>query len=394
MHAADAAAPGATEPYLAPETTVHIPPSTHQIAIRFTGSGSEYFRIWIVNLLLTLVTFGIYFAWAKVRRLRYFMGNTLVDGQPLGFHGNAFKMFKGYMLVGVLFGLYSLAGEFSPVAGLVAFVIVAALWPALFKSSLQFRLANTSWRGLRFRFHGDLRGAYRAMLPLFVPGTFFLALVAFLPEQGNPPTWYLVATGVGALSMLAVSPWLLWNLKQYQHNHYGLGPLQTTFRATAGSFYALSFKLVGLFLVIAVVPVFGLGSPQALFMKLGPAGMMALIIPLWLLSAACFISLKPYAQARMQNLVWTKTGNTELRFISNLPARSLIWLNLKNWFLIIITLGLYWPFAAVATARMRVEAVSIKSRMDPDLLMGSVLVQEGDAAGDAAGDFFGLDVGL
>lgn len=399
MHAADA--PGATEPYLAPETAVHIPPSTHQMAIRFTGSGSEYFRIWIVNLLLTLVTFGIYFAWAKVRRLRYFMGNTLVDGQPLGFHGNAFKMFKGYMLVGVLFLLYSLAGELSPIAGLIAFLIVSVLWPALFKSSMQFRLANTSWRGLRFRFHGDLSGAYRAMLPLFVPGTFFLALVAFLPEQATPPTWYLVATGLGALSMLAVSPWLLWNLKQYQHNHYGLGPLQTTFRATAGSFYALSLKVAGLFLLIALAPaaliaaaVFGLGSPQALLMKLGPTTIMALIIPVWLLSAACFISLKPYAQARMQNLVWTKTGNTELRFISHLDARPLIWLTLKNWFLIIITLGLYWPFAAVATARMRLEAMSIKSRMDPDLLMGSVLAQEGDAAGDAAGDFFGMDVGL
>lgn len=28
--------------------------------VAFTGSGSEYFRIWIVNILLTLVTFGLY----------------------------------------------------------------------------------------------------------------------------------------------------------------------------------------------------------------------------------------------------------------------------------------------------------------------------------------------
>ena len=43
----------------------------------FTGNASEYFGIWIVNLLLSIVTFGIYTAWAKVRRLRYFYGNTL-----------------------------------------------------------------------------------------------------------------------------------------------------------------------------------------------------------------------------------------------------------------------------------------------------------------------------
>ena len=67
---------------------------------------------------------------------------------------------------------------------------------------------------------------------------------------------------------------------------------------------------------------------------------------------------------------------------------------MKNWFFIVITLGLYWPFAAVAMTRLRLEAVSIKTRVNPELLMAQALPQEGDAAGDAAGDFFGLDVGL
>jgi Bacterial protein of unknown function (DUF898) len=39
---------------------------------RFTGAGGEYFRIWIVNVMLSVVTFGIYSAWAKARRLQYF----------------------------------------------------------------------------------------------------------------------------------------------------------------------------------------------------------------------------------------------------------------------------------------------------------------------------------
>jgi Bacterial protein of unknown function (DUF898) len=42
----------------------------HRLDVRFTGSGSEYFRIWIVNLLLMLVTLSLYYPWAKVRRLR------------------------------------------------------------------------------------------------------------------------------------------------------------------------------------------------------------------------------------------------------------------------------------------------------------------------------------
>ena len=48
--------------------------------LTFTGSGGEYFKIWIVNLLLTIVTLGIYSAWAKVRRNEYFYRHTRLAG--------------------------------------------------------------------------------------------------------------------------------------------------------------------------------------------------------------------------------------------------------------------------------------------------------------------------
>ncbi len=57
--------------------------ATHQLPIEFTGSGSEYFRIWIVNLLLMFVAFGLYDPWAKVQRLRYFYAHTLVGKAAL-----------------------------------------------------------------------------------------------------------------------------------------------------------------------------------------------------------------------------------------------------------------------------------------------------------------------
>ncbi|MEO6017582.1 MAG: DUF898 family protein, partial [Polaromonas sp.] len=232
-----------------PLEAYHALDETHHLHIEFTGSGSEYFRIWVVNLLLLLVTFGLYYPWAKVRRLRYFHGNTLVGGQPLDFHGNPRKMFKGYLLVGVLFALYSVAGKFSPTAGLIAFVIVMAIWPALLKSSMQFRLANTSWRGLRFGFRGSLPDVYRAVLPLFVPSLVIVAALTGVANPDKPPVWYLQTVGVVGLVTLAVTPWLLWNLKQYQHNHYALASLQTTFKATLGSFYKLFFKTLGVMLL-------------------------------------------------------------------------------------------------------------------------------------------------
>jgi uncharacterized membrane protein YjgN (DUF898 family) len=203
------------------------------------------------------------------------------------------------------------------------------------------------------------------------------------------------------VATLAIAPWLLWNLKQYQHNHYSLGHLQTTFRATVGSFYVLALKVLGLGLLAIALPaavvvglVFGLDGFDSLRQQRGVWMIAAAIVPILLGTLAVLVCLQPYAVARLQNLVWTKTGNTELRFVSTLRVRALLWVTLKNWFLIIITLGLYWPFAAVALTRVRLEAVSIKSRANPDLLVSQVQAQEGDAAGDAAGDFFGMDVGL
>ena len=42
----------------------------------FGGSGFEYFKIWIVNILLILITLGVYYPWAKVRNQRYFLCKT------------------------------------------------------------------------------------------------------------------------------------------------------------------------------------------------------------------------------------------------------------------------------------------------------------------------------
>ncbi len=377
----------------------------HKLAIEFTGSGSEYFRIWIVNLLLMFVTLGIYYPWAKVRRLRYFHANTLVGGQPLGFHAEPRKMLKGYLLVGVLFALYSVAGSFSAMAGFLAFVIVAAIWPALLKSSMQFRMANTSWRGLRFRFKGSVGGGYRAVVPLFVPGLVILAAVVAIDNPNKPPAWYLATLGIVVVVTLAVFPWLLWNLKLYQHNHYALASLQTTFKATLGSFYKVFFQTFGVMLfpigcviaIAAMAAVVSIGSFSSDVLRTG--GMNRALVLIFVAAsfaavASTVVIARPYFTSRLQNLVWTRTGNASLRFVSDLRFGSLLWLTVKNWLLVVVSFGFYWPFAAVAVARMRLQAVTVKSRVDPDTLVSQMRFKDGEAAGDAAGDLFGLDIGL
>jgi uncharacterized membrane protein YjgN (DUF898 family) len=375
----------------------------HNLPVTFTGSGSEYFRIWIVNLLLVMLTLGIYYPWAKVRRLRYFYGSTEVAGAPLDFHGDPKKMLRGYLLTGALIGLYSVAGNFSVFAGLVAFIAVAALWPALFKSSMQFRLANTSWRGLRFRFKGGVPGAYQAMIPWFVPGILIMIAVQFVPDETKPPPWYFAMLGGLFAVMLLAAPWLWWNLKRYQHNHYALAQQQTELRSSVGAFYLVFLKTLGVFL-LAVGALLGIGAAVA---ALAGAGLMdaraggTLGAVFFLIFAGIAVGLfvaqllpRPYFTSRMQNLLWSRTGNSVLRFRSRLDFLPLFGLTIKNWLLMVLTLGLYWPFAAIALARMRVQAVSVTTRVDPESLIESARAQEGEAAGDAAGDLLGLDIGF
>ncbi len=375
----------------------------HHLRIVFTGSGSEYFRIWIVNLLLMLLTLGLYYPWAKVRRLRYFHGNTLVGGEPLDFHGDPRKMLKGFLMVALLLVAYSVAGKFSATAGFLAFLIVMAIWPALFKSSMQFRLANTSWRGLRFGFKGSLPDVYRAMLPMFIPGMIVLGALARVSNPDRPPSWYLATTIGATLLGGLLAPWLLWNLKRYQHNHYGLASLQTSFRASLGAFYKLHLKISGVALVVILGSAIAVGIGVYFFAgnlatvpgrKGAPAAMIGVVLGPLIGMLATLVVIKPYATARLQNLLWSRTGNNSVRFLSHLQFRPLLWLTVKNWLLVLLTLGLYWPFAAVATARMRLQAVTVKTRIDPDSLVGQMRDDEGDAAGDAAGDMFGLDIGL
>ena len=381
-----------------------------ELEIRFTGSGSEYFRIWIVNLLLTLVTLSLYYPWAKVRRLRYFYGNTAVGEHTLDFHGDPKRMLRGLLLVGALVGLYSVAGKVSPVAGLIAFVIVAAVWPALFRASQQFRLANTSWRGLRFRFNGNLPDAYRAMLPLFIPGAVTLAAVLFaadpagaLPGRGARTGGLLVP--LAGLGSLLLFPLFLWLLKKYQHDHFALGQVQTELRTGAGSFYAIALKTLGVSLLAAfsagvVAAVVSGGGALAVMFGSGRgraggigAAIFALIVTLLIVYIAIILVVQPYVTSRLQNVVWNATRSRHVRFESALRFWPLLRLTLKNWLLIFVTLGLYGPFAKIATARMRLESVTVHTLLPPDELVSTLRERADDATGDAAGDLFGIDIG-
>ncbi|SDI16803.1 YjgN family protein [Propionivibrio dicarboxylicus] len=356
-----------------PEDTAAMPvmagdASGECFPLEFTGRGGDYFGIWIVNLLLTLLTLGIYSAWAKVRRLQYFYRNTQLAGASFDYHGNPRAILKGRVIAVAMLIAYQVAGGVHPGLGALVAVALALVLPRLLLRSLQFRLANSSYRGLRFRFDARLKDAYRVFLGW--------PLLAFV-------TLYLLA------------PFCHQRLKQFQHGNAVFGQTRFAFSAPVRAFYALYFKMAGALVLggvlIAVLGVGLHGAAQTLGGGRLGAGLIA-VFPLIAL-LVLFFFIRPFFEALSQNLVWNHTQLGEHRFVSTASVWRLFWIRLTNLFAVLFTLGFYHPFAVVRLLRYRLQTVSVLAAGD----LGAFVAGSTDpvgATGEEAAELFDIDIAL
>jgi uncharacterized membrane protein YjgN (DUF898 family) len=107
---------------------------THPVA--FTATAGEYFRIWIVNLALTIVTLGLYSPWAKVRRKRYFYGHTSVDGDSFEYRGNPVAILKGRLIAVAIVAVMWSVSHFAPLLTLGVFFAAIFVVPWLIERAL------------------------------------------------------------------------------------------------------------------------------------------------------------------------------------------------------------------------------------------------------------------
>ncbi|PTT78739.1 hypothetical protein DBR42_22785, partial [Pelomonas sp. HMWF004] len=253
-------------------------------------------------------------------------------------------------------------------------------------------------------FQGSLRDAYLACTPSYIPAIAMVAGATLLgPDTPAAPaqmTPGMVLSMVGGLGMMLLAPWSFALFKRYQHNGYGIAGQHSRIKLSVAEVYLLGLKTFGVALLpmfaagvlaaVVIGAVAGLGLGDGAKVITGVLGFAAVVLG-YLLT---FVIVLPYGAARMQNLAWNGTRSEALSFSSRLKFRSLLGLTLKNWLLTALTLSLYRPFAAVATAKLRLEAVSITSQGDPADWMAAAQAGHADATGDIAGDFFGIDMGL
>ena len=134
--------------------------------IEFKGKAMEYFGIWLANILLTVVTIGIFSAWAKVRRLRYFYNNTNILENSFAYHATGWQIFKGRLIAFVVIIILGIVSSYIPGFSFVIFIIIFFLSPFIINSSLRFNARMVSYRNIRFNWHGN----YKQTLLYFVLG--------------------------------------------------------------------------------------------------------------------------------------------------------------------------------------------------------------------------------
>ena len=143
------------------------------IRFAFTGSGREYFGIWIVNTLLKIVTLGAYSAWAKVRKRSYFYGNTLLNNSTFSYTADPKILFRGWLIAAVFFLLYSVSSKVSPQLSTILVIVFFFILPWLIVKSRLFNLRNSSHRNIHFAFTPNYRDAYMVFIwfPFLIPFT-------------------------------------------------------------------------------------------------------------------------------------------------------------------------------------------------------------------------------
>jgi uncharacterized membrane protein YjgN (DUF898 family) len=241
---------------------------TQKYVLRFHGSGTSFFLIFLKNVLFTLLTFGFYLAWAKTERRKYVWQNFEFHGQHFRYTGTGKELFKGYLVVAlaylIFFGSSHLAGLVSAhlktaVEFMLAIAILIAI-PSVLYRARSYLYSRTNWRGIRFGIEPQ-NGEYTRA---FFLGYLFTALSfgLYLPIMTNrlhrimmnntrfgtlefsytgkdDEVWRM---GVAAffLSVLTLGfyyPWYLAKLTRYRGRHTQIGPdACLDFKITGGDF--------------------------------------------------------------------------------------------------------------------------------------------------------------
>lgn len=342
----------------------------------FTGSAGEYFRIWIVNLLLTIVTLGIYAAWAKVRTRRYFYAATHLDGQNFDYLADPMAILRGNLIVAAGIIAFIASDLFKPGLGGAVVLLFYLLVPYLVYLSLRFNAHNSAYRNIRFRFLGTAGDSYKV----------YLGLALLIP-----------------LTLGLIFPLWAFHKKRYFYDNLAYGGTGSRFNGLPGFFYIkyLLAGLMGLSIPLIFVLLNGLligltvSTPGDGADNIGQLGFMIVVYMLFVYGVIVVIGslIQQFLYVRLNNYCLNQTRIGSLSLKGTMEVGEMLYIRLTNILAIVFTLGLAIPWAKVRRARYILTHISVVTAGSLSDFAAAVEA-EAPALGESATDIFDIEFGL
>ncbi|MAD96654.1 MAG: hypothetical protein CMB99_04930 [Flavobacteriaceae bacterium] len=309
--------------------------------IKYFGKGSEFAIIYFKNIILTVLTFGIYYPWAKVEILKYHYQSSELDDSRFQFHATGMEVFRGfikiYLILVILyaylfFGLQTQNDFIISIAIGAFYLFFIIIIPFAIHGAVRYRASRSSWKGIYFKYIGSKREIFSIYLKGIILTTLTLGLYG---------------------------PWLQVELRKYVLQNLRFGNVSFDFKGKGGSLLWINVKLILLF----------------------------------------YITLGIYSFWYYKNL-WTffidnttiKQNDEELKLRFHMSVSDVFELLVINFILIFFTLGLATPWVTVRTLNFFFRFSEIDGYLDTNAITQVSYDDYDDAAGDDFLDFLDFDL--
>lgn len=274
----------------------------------FTGKGAQFFGIWAVNIILTIITLGLYYPWAKVAIRKYFWNETSIEDDRFIFHGTGKELFKGFVIAYLMIFALLAFSSFSKFGIIVFYIGIMLLVPYAIFGAWRYRLSRTSWRGIYFSYFGKMS----EFLTMYFP-ELFLTIITF---------------GI-------YGSWMRVKIMRYLFSHTDFGQYELDFEGEGGDLF--SINLLGTILTIFTFYIY---------------------LPWYIANRFNFTI----------NNISIHDGEKKVYLKSYLKGGDLFGVFIINALIVVFTLGIGYPWAIMRYFKVLIESIEIPGELNLDNL--------------------------
>lgn len=362
-------------------------PGGKPLTITYNASPWSLTGLSFINLLLNIITLGIYRFWGKTQVRNRIWSAIRINDEPLEYTGTGKELFLGFLValflvllpfLAVVVGAQIYFGPDNPMGGFAiipAYIVLGYLFSVAFYSATRYRLSRTLWRGIRGSLVGSPWGYGRL--------AFFSGL--------------LIPLTIGW-----IMPWRSTKLQNRLVNTMQFGQEPFHFAGSSkplyGPFSLLWIGGIGIYALVGgafflfkdYLPLpNGDGGPiqipQAMQAALVAAAIIAaIVIPVIL----AFIGSWYYASLLKTFASYTTIDKARFHF--NVSTWGLIGLILTNLLIALFSFGILAPVIQARTMKFMVDRLTAEGTVDADRIAQSQ--QQMTKTGEGMATFFDIDI--